>query len=248
MQPGFIAAMKSECLTLSKSALPGEVVPFGKGALLVLSGIGRKRAAAGVEALIKAGAGAMISWGFAAGIEPGIAPGTLVLPEAIVSRNGGVFATDQTIYELIRSSPKTRVPHVRGLLAEADRVLKNGREKAALFRKTGALAADMESAAAAEAAAAAGLPFSAVRVILDDSMDSIPACVLTSVDEYGRFRFSRFIRKLSLREIPGLAVPALHQWRAHAVLKRIGKAIRDLEFKKNRSSDIIGEAYPYTEL
>lgn len=230
MQPGFLAAMKSECRTLSKSPLPGKVVPFGKGALLVLCGIGRKRATAGVEALIKAGATAVISWGFAAGLERGIGPGTLVLPEAIVSRNGRVFTTDETIYELIRNSPGGRIPHVRGILAEADRVLKNGGEKAALFQKTGALAADMESAAAAEAANAAGLPFLAVRVILDSSTNTMPTCALAAIDDYGGIRFSRFIRNLSPREIRGLAVPALNQWKARAVLKRVGQAVSYLKF------------------
>ena len=152
MQPGFIAAMKSECRMLSNSPLPGRATRLSNGALLVLSGIGRNHAAAGAEVLIKEGATAVISWGFAAGLARGVGPGTLILPERIISRDRETLLSDRLIYELIRNSLSDRIPHLRGALAESSRILKSSDEKKLLFQKTGALAADMESAAVAEAA------------------------------------------------------------------------------------------------
>lgn len=230
MQPGFIAAMKSECRMLSNSPLPGRATRLSNGALLVLSGIGRNHAAAGAEVLIKEGATAVISWGFAAGLARGVGPGTLILPERIISRDRETLLSDRLIYELIRNSLSDRIPHLRGALAESSRILKSSDEKKLLFQKTGALAADMESAAVAEAANAVGLPFLAVRVILDSSTNTMPTCALASIGEYGGIRFSRFIRNLSPREIRGLSVLALNQWKARATLKRIGKAVSYLKF------------------
>ena len=77
--------------------------------------------------------------------------------------------------------------------------------KAAAFRDTGAAAVDMESLAVAEVAAAHGLPFLAVRVIVDTAGDALPAAVLAATRS-GRVHIGRLIGALALApaQIPGL--------------------------------------------
>jgi adenosylhomocysteine nucleosidase len=54
--------------------------------------------------------------------------------------------------------------------------------KTSMFHQTRALAVDMESAAVAEVAADHGLPFLALRVILDTARDSLPESILRAFD------------------------------------------------------------------
>jgi len=60
-----------------------------------------------------------------------------------------------------------------GLLLTADRLLKTVAEKKALADIPGAVAVDMESAAIAEAARAADIPFGIARAVLDRAWDEI---------------------------------------------------------------------------
>jgi adenosylhomocysteine nucleosidase len=53
-------------------------------------------------------------------------------------------------------------------------------DKALAFRETGAVAVDMESLSVAQVAAAFGLPFIAVRVIVDTAADVLPQAVLAA--------------------------------------------------------------------
>jgi adenosylhomocysteine nucleosidase len=61
-----------------------------------------------------------------------------------------------------------------------------------------ALATDMESHAVAEVAWEAGVPFIALRVILDVASEGLPAIVKGSVDRHGRPRKSLVAARLAL--------------------------------------------------
>jgi adenosylhomocysteine nucleosidase len=69
-------------------------------------------------------------------------------------------------------------------------------DKAALFRKTGAAAVDMESLAIAQAAAAHDLPFMAVRVIVDGAADALPRAV-TAATQGGTLSLLRLMGGLA---------------------------------------------------
>ncbi len=62
----------------------------------------------------------------------------------------------------------------RGPLKSEMVVIDSAADKAALHAKTGAVAVDMETAAVAEACAAAGVPMLALRVISDDASATLP--------------------------------------------------------------------------
>ena len=68
--------------------------------------------------------------------------------------------------------------------------------KAALFSTSGARAVDMESAAIAEAARRRGLPFIAVRVIIDRAGDAMPDSFVAAFDANGDFSVWRLLGQL----------------------------------------------------
>ena len=73
--------------------------------------------------------------------------------------------------------------HARsGRLLTSARSVGSVEDKAALFERTGAVAVDMESAAIAEVAEQHGLPFLAVRVVVDSAGDVLPAAVTAAAD------------------------------------------------------------------
>ena len=102
-----------------------------------------------------------------------------------------------------------------GSLAESATILKNNRERTALWEKTGALAADMESGALALTAEEKGAAFLAVRVIADCADDPVPPFVARSIDDWGRINWLRLLFGAFLR--PG-------DWKILANLNRHFKA------------------------
>ncbi|MBI3911752.1 MAG: hypothetical protein HY320_12585 [Armatimonadetes bacterium] len=106
---------------------------------------------------------AIIAAGLAAGLAPDIRRADLVVATAV--RSG-----ERTL----RCWPGPEVEFARyGPLLHSEKVLIDPSEKRALAA-TGALAVDMESAAVAEVALAAGVPFAAVRAVSDAVDDPLP--------------------------------------------------------------------------
>lgn len=109
---------------------------------------------------------AVLATGFCAGLAPGMHPGDLVVAEETRDPRGTVacVGTDRLVKELARAAPG-RTVHT-GPLTGSDHVVR-GPERAALLA-TGAIAADMESAATLLSAVRAGArPVAAVRVVVD---------------------------------------------------------------------------------
>lgn len=130
------------------------------------------------------GGTAVLATGFCAGLLPGMRPGDLVVAEETVdltdsgaaegagpgvpgSNSRTACAGTGVLAEALASRAGDRTVHT-GVLAGVGRVVR-GAERAALRAETGAVAADMESAAVLGAAArtAVGRPVAAVRVVVD---------------------------------------------------------------------------------
>ncbi|HEY4973461.1 MAG TPA: hypothetical protein VII41_07625, partial [Steroidobacteraceae bacterium] len=103
-----------------------------------------------------------------------------------VLRQGQRFATSVLWRERLRAALQGHVQVVAGALLTSEAAVAAAALKASLFRDTAAVAVDMESAAVAEVAAEHGLPFIALRVILDTARDSLPESVLASLSPAGR--------------------------------------------------------------
>ena len=66
-----------------------ELALLGEGSLLALSGIGRAAAAVAAQALVDAGVSSLMTFGMAGGLDPKLAPGSVVIPGELLSTDGG---------------------------------------------------------------------------------------------------------------------------------------------------------------
>jgi hypothetical protein len=108
----------------------------------------------------------------------------------------------------------------KGALLTTAHALETRAAKDEARRRTGAAAVDMESSAVAQVADAHGVPFIAVRVIVDTAADSIPPAVARA-SQAGKVRFGRLI--LGLVRSPLQIAALLH------LVRRYRAAMRSLE-------------------
>ena len=194
MKPiGIVSALAAEARTLGAASARGAgLLELGDGVLLAVSGIGKVAAAAAARRLVLAGATGLASYGMAGALDPALICGTVVLPEALASLDGATpAATSPAWRQHVRAALPGSCIAAAGRLLTCERPL--GRDaKAAAWRSCGAIAVDMESAAIAQVAGQAGLPFIALRVIVDTAADELPAAVLAA-SSGGRLRIGTLI-------------------------------------------------------
>jgi len=115
----------------------------------------------------------VVSCGFSGGLDPALAPGDLVLATAVRDETGDELTAPPSIRQRA-AEVLGGLRHFEGELVCTTAVAATEEEKLALARP-GALAVDMESYPAARAAAASGIPWLAIRAIVDPLRSSLPA-------------------------------------------------------------------------
>jgi adenosylhomocysteine nucleosidase len=178
---GVVAALEAEARTLGPVVRRRDgLSSLGDGSLLAVSGMGGELAALAARRLVDAGAAALMSFGLAGGLDPTLSVGTVVLPSAVISRGGARFLTSAAWREQLSSAIARRRPVAAGTLLSSAQPIGAVADKIAAFRETGAVAVDMESLGVAEVCATHGLPFVAVRVIVDTAADVLPRAVVAA--------------------------------------------------------------------
>jgi adenosylhomocysteine nucleosidase len=198
-------------------------VPPAARRLIVSTGGDPERARHAARAFVEQGASGLLSFGIAAGLGPEARPGDLLLPETVVLSGGAELAADpawraRLKAKLLRSGP---IVHP-GALAGVDRLLLLAKEKRRLREATGAVAADMESHAIAEAARQAGRPFVVLRAVADPAGQALPQAAGQALGLDGRVRPLAVARGLLRRphDLPALLALWRQSARAHAALRR----------------------------
>jgi adenosylhomocysteine nucleosidase len=187
---GVVAALEFEARSVGARQRRGAALSrLPDGSLVSVSGIGAEHAARAARELIAAGVGGLLSWGVAGALDPALACGSVVLPEEVLRRPQAPAASPLQRFATCRSwrarldaalAPRVRV--ACGALLTSALPLGTAQIKAQMFQETRAVAIDMESAAVAAVAADHGLPFVALRVILDTARDSLPASLLHGLE------------------------------------------------------------------
>jgi adenosylhomocysteine nucleosidase len=214
---GVVVALPEEARCLISTDLElGRPVTIHPQMWICLGGIGGDGAAASCVALIAAGATALVSWGIAAGLDPALRAGALVLSSDVLRASDVGLAraalanSESTAWaQRIADRVVTHIPTiVRAPIAHADRLLRTPADKRALAR-TGAAAADMETASVAQAANVAGIPWLAIRAISDTAEVALPTAVMGAVDQHGRVQPTRLIGALLRHPAELLRLPRL---------------------------------------
>jgi adenosylhomocysteine nucleosidase len=196
---GVVAALPAEARWLRASALAVRV-----------GGVGAEHARRAARALIADGAQALVSWGTAAALAPTLAVGTLVLADRVIGESVPLvpdLAWTARVAEAMRNVPSVQV--VRGTMACPNDVLQNANAKRALADRSGAIAADMESAAIGAVAREAGLPWIVVRAISDAADTVVPFSVAEAIDKKGALSWTRLLGGLFQNPGDVAALPKL---------------------------------------
>jgi adenosylhomocysteine nucleosidase len=172
----------------------------------------------------------VISAGVCGGLDPALAPGDLVLPDSVLGPAGELANVTpfhhRAAAALAPSAPTGRLITTREVIATPE-------AKAALFARTGAVAADMESSVILAAAAAAGLPSLVVRAVSDAADDALPPELIRLVTPEGRLRVAGAV---ALIAHPAVVPRAIELHRAtRRALRRVAELLAALTTGRNRA-------------
>ncbi len=196
------------------------------GNLVAVSGMGSSAARSAAQRLIDAGATSLVSWGLAGGLDPKLEAGAVCVPREVIAADGSRFRTARSWQESLSSSvPRGGRVGNHDALLTADHALETTADKSAAWRATGACAVDMESSAVAQVAEAHGVPFIAVRVIVDTARDSVPPTV-AGASRAGKVRLGRLI--LGMIRSPAQIASLLRLARRYRVALRSLQAVAAL--------------------
>lgn len=185
---------------MSSARVPfNTIMPVDDLAVLWLSGMGAQAARAAAEGLHQHGVTALVSFGVAGALNPDLKPGDLVLPDAIHA--GTQLPVNIAWRDRLQNLLPADITVRNGVLANSDVPLTGTKAKLDLAQATGACAVDMESAAIAAVAAAADIPFIAVRAIIDPLQFSPPEALLDAVYPDGGVNSTRLIVLLLKRAV-----------------------------------------------
>ncbi len=163
----------------------------GKEFAVVGHGIGHRRATevARHSFDLMPGAELVIGTGVVGALSSGLKPGDLVLADRILTLHGDgqiaervIAVGDSHMRAVGRSLASAGIAYSTGPILTSHRVLATGAEKRRAKESTGAIAVDMETAALASEAAARGLPFVAIRAVLDEVDDEVVGAAMADQD------------------------------------------------------------------
>jgi hopanoid-associated phosphorylase len=136
----------------------------------------------------------VISFGVAGGLCPTLKSGDVVVATEVMAGDSRWLAGLALSEELIAGTGLGRLRVVEGGIVGVEKVVAAQSGKAALHSETGAVAVDMESHIAADYAAAAGLPFAALRVISDPAGRALPALAMAAIKPNGDIDLRKVLR------------------------------------------------------
>lgn len=167
---------------------------------------------------------ALLSFGVAGALDPALAPGDLILADAVIAPDGARVETDaawrrQLASALDAGGNSYRMAAILGL----DELVQRPETRAALLKGTGAQAVDMESHAVMQAAANANLPFLSVRAIADQTTDILPAAAAVALSSDGGVNGAALCLALMRRpsDIGGMIMLGMRSRPAFAALRRV---------------------------
>ena len=197
---GIIVSLPRELKSLTRHTIPvGGSKALTDNVLVALSGMGAERAYTAGSLLISQGATALLGWGCAAALDDRVSAGCLILPERIIGTKGEIHPVSAEWHHRLCQTLESIHPVRTDALVESDAIVTTSAEKRMLAKRTRAAATDMESAAEARLAMERGLPFLALRAIVDTASSDIPENVLEALDSQGNINVWKLLMGVYLR-------------------------------------------------
>ena len=221
---GFITGLAAESRSLRRGAKAHDAAIEPK---VACAGAKPVQARAQAERLISQGAGMLVSFGVAGGLDPALAAGTLLLPDNVEPGTGTPLSADPDLLgRLVEAARASNMDPIRGSLFGSNTVVASVAEKAKLYASSGAAAVDMESHVVAAVATEAGLPFVVIRTVVDGADSALPSSVRGAVTPDGRSRGGLVAARLCLKpwEMPAVRQLKAQMDQALATLERFTTA------------------------
>ncbi len=203
MRVGIVTALRAEasCITTAPLSFNKET-PIAENTVIWFCGIGGCAARHAATELQAGGVGALVSFGVAGALEPGLKSGDLVLPKSILVADKKYPTTSVWRNQLQQSLRSLQLNIVDDNLVSSPTTLTTEREKRQFAETTGACAVDMESGAIAEIAAQSGIPFIVIRAIIDPVEFSPPEMLLSAIKPDGSVNALRLTTLILNRSVP----------------------------------------------
>lgn len=215
-----IAALEIEARTLDFLSNEPELRVY-------VSGPGPERAGIAARGAIAEGAGALLAWGIAGALGGDVDCGDVIVPARVLSA-AGEWTLNAAWRQRVAAALGTRFGVGESALYSSAQVVTRPQAKRDLAERTGAAAVDMESAAVAEAAAAAGLPCIVIRVIADGPDDTLPEGIEALLTSDGRTRYRGLLPLLLAPwRIPALLMLAQRSSAARRVLCEVAGILEE---------------------
>jgi len=219
---GILVALPEELHTLTKSRIKqGECFAVSENTLITLSGSGPKNANSAAQNLLAQGATQLISWGCAGALAPHLKAGDLVIPAWVLTKDNNRLATHKLWSQQVIKLLDDSMTYDQACLLESDTVISLAQDKSRQYLLTQAIAVDMESAAVAQTANQAQIPFIAIRSIVDPAELNLPEAINYAMTDSGIVSISKLMRYLYRHpgELPRLIKLGLHFNAANKTLK-----------------------------
>jgi len=165
----------------------------------------------------------LVSFGLCGALDPTLAIGDLLIADAVVIGAERASADEGWTAELRARLPSGR----RGDIAAGDAIVGTVAAKAALRRRSGAVAVDMESHAVALVAARHEIPFVVLRTVSDSAGHALPRAAQAGFKADGEPDVAAVVTALARRpwELPRLLLTAANAARALEALKSAARAL-----------------------
>jgi adenosylhomocysteine nucleosidase len=150
--------------------------------------MGPEQARLAGRSLLEEGVTALLSWGGAAALNDRLTAGGLVLPEQVIAADNTMFAVDPSWHQSLYRHLSNKFLIFTEPIVESRVVVTSSLHKGDLFKRSGAIAVDMESAALARLAKELRIPYVVIRSIVDTARMTIPKSLLDAIDETGQIR------------------------------------------------------------
>lgn len=223
---GIVTGLKFEAAIAEDAIRATAAAPGDDRVTATCHGPGQVRAQSAAQALVDIGAGALLSLGVAGGCNPDLPSGTVVLATGVrdlsADGSGDVLYTNRGWQRRLKSLLLGTVLVEEGIIASVAEPASNAAAKRRLFDDGAAAAVDMESAAAARVAMEAGIPFMALRVIVDPADTALPPAAMAGMTADGATQTGPVLRALLRRpqDIHGLIGLGIADTKARKALKR----------------------------
>lgn len=239
MITGIVVALPEELSSLTDKRIDkGHCVFITKALLVVYAGAGYQNAKAAAQLLMAKGANRLISWGCAAGLNPMLRAGDLVLADTVMDIEHVKIAIDADWCAHSKQIlAKVCAVHT-GCLLTTPHLVALSKDKKQLHLKTGAVALDMESVAIAKVAEQHGLAFLAIRVIADSVDTSLPRAIGQALNEQGDVVMKTLLLSVAKNpaEIPRLITLGMNFRAAKTTLKQVAARLNDIVAFKSGGS------------